>query len=168
LHTDLDWMQHFSLCISMWCHESNNVKKLSCQASICSVWCALVCICPKFPPEKDIFSWLVDSLALLIIYVSLYIRCYFLRLYSHLLLFGCYGPYSFTLASLMISIHSVWSWAFLLHPLFPIILRSACMSSSHVNFGLPTFFLPSTLASRAALGILLFPFLLHDPAIQDF
>jgi len=54
LHTDLDWMQHYPLRISMWCHEiSNFKKKLSCHASICSVWCALVCICSKFPPEKN-------------------------------------------------------------------------------------------------------------------
>ena len=168
LHTGVDWMQHFPLRISVWCHESSNLKKkLLCHASICSVWCSLVCICPNFHQKRTFFSWLVDSLALLIIDVSLYIRCYFLRLYSHLLLW-CYGPYSFPLAFLMTHTHSVWSWACLLHPLIPIILRSTCMSSSHVNFGLPTFLLPSSLASKAALGILLFPFLLNDPAIQVF
>ena len=87
-----------------------------------------------------------------------------LYLYLLLLLLWCYSPCSLTLVSLMTFIHSDQSWAFLLHPLIPIILKSTYLSFSLLNVLLPTFLLPSSLASKAPLGFLLFSILIKWPS----
>jgi hypothetical protein len=51
----------------------------------------------------------------------------------------------------MKSIHSDWSWAFLQHPLIPVILRFAWTSSNHLSFGLPTFLFSSSFAFNTIL-----------------
>ena len=69
-----------------------------------------------------------------------------------------------TLAFLLTSIHSDRSWAFLLHALIRVVWRSACKSSSHLNFGLPTVFLASSLTPKKTLGILLLSVLIKWPS----
>jgi hypothetical protein len=53
------------------------------------------------------------------------------------------GPYSLTSASFRMIAHTDLSSAFFLHLLTPIDLRPFSIQSSHLNFGLPTFLLPS-------------------------
>ena len=72
-----------------------------------------------------------------------------------LLLLWRYTPRSLTSAFLMTSMHSDRSWAFLVHPLFPVTLRSAWMSPDHLSFDLSTFLFPSGCASNTLLGVLL-------------
>ena len=61
---------------------------------------------------------------------------------------------------LMTSMHPDRSWAFLFHPLIPVILRLAWTSSCHLSLGLSTFAFPSIFESNTSLGILLFSFLI--------
>ena len=89
--------------------------------------------------------------------------CYFVPLLPLLLLWP-YSPRSLTSASLLTFIHSDLSWSFHLHPLIPLILRSAWSSSSHLSFGLPTIPSPSNSASNTILGILIFSIFIKCPS----
>jgi hypothetical protein len=54
-----------------------------------------------------------------------------------LLLLWLHGPFSLTLASLLIAVHLFLSYAFILHRLIPRAFISSSTSSSHLNFCLP-------------------------------
>ena len=93
-------------------------------------------------------------------------KVYDILLIILILFLSHYDLWNVTSASLKASIHSDRCWVFLLLPLFPTILRSACMSSNHLNFGLPTFLLTSSLTTIATWEIYYFHFSLNDPGIQ--
>ena len=79
------------------------------------------------------------------------------------LLLWRYTPHSFTSASPMTSIHSDQSWAFLVHALIQIILRSTWMLSNHISFGPSTFLFLSSFACKTLFGILLLSILIKWP-----